>query len=238
MHTALAAAEDPQFAPEPFSALYLRSLYQSSRKLLADTFNALRQQLDVLPAGAADAARELLAKEKPVLERCRSIVKQKIAGKRIRCHGDYHLGQVLFTGKDFLIIDFEGEPHRPLAARRIKRSGLLDVAGMIRSFNYAATHSGVSMVKMGVATPDGHSVLRDAVEFWYVWTSSAFLRAYAAAAADLLPATLAHVDALFDFHMLERAVYELSYELNNRPDEVETPLRGIMELLAQPQPTT
>ncbi len=234
MHAALATAEDPQFAPEPFSVLYLRSLYQSSRKLLAETFNVLRERLESLPPAAGDAARELLSREKAVLERFRAIVKQKVVGKRIRCHGDYHLGQVLYTGKDFLIIDFEGEPHRSLAARRIKRSGLLDVAGMIRSFNYASSQSAAGMVKMGMAAPEAQSVVRDAAEFWYVWTSSAFLRAYATAAADLLPTAPEHVDALFDFHLLERAVYELAYELNNRPDDVETPLRGIMELVARP----
>ena len=237
MHVALAGANDPQFVPEPFSVLYQRALYQSSRKLLAETFNALRQQLESLPPAAAEIARELLGQEKLVLERFRSILKQKIVAKRIRCHGDYHLGQVLFTGKDFLIIDFEGEPHRPLAARRIKRSGLLDVAGMIRSFHYAADQSAPSLAKMGVATPDAQTALREAAEFWYVWTSSAFLRAYAAAAApaDLLPASPAHIDALFDFHLLERAIYELSYELNNRPEEVETPLRGILEMLGKEQ---
>jgi maltose alpha-D-glucosyltransferase/alpha-amylase len=237
MHVALAGANDPQFIPEPFSVLYQRSLYQSSRKLLAETFNILRQQLESLPQAAAEIARELLGQEKLVLERFRAILKQKIVAKRIRCHGDYHLGQVLFTGKDFLIIDFEGEPHRPLAARRIKRSGLLDVAGMIRSFHYAADQSAPSLAKMGVTAPDAQTAVREAAEFWYVWTSSAFLRAYATAAApaDLLPASPDHIDALFDFHLLERAVYELSYELNNRPDEVETPLRGILEMLGKEQ---
>jgi maltose alpha-D-glucosyltransferase/alpha-amylase len=237
MHVALANATDPQFVPEPFSALYQRALYQSSRKLLAETFNVLRQQLEALPPAAAEIAHELLGREKLALERFRSILKQKIVAKRFRCHGDYHLGQVLFTGKDFLIIDFEGEPHRPLAARRVKRSGLLDVAGMIRSFHYAAAQSAPRLAKMGVATPDAQTALREAAEFWYVWTSSAFLRAYAAAAApaDLLPANPAHIDALFDFHLLERAIYELSYELNNRPEEVESPLRGILDMLGKEQ---
>jgi maltose alpha-D-glucosyltransferase/alpha-amylase len=235
MHLALATAADPQFAPELFSVLYQRSLYQSSRKLLADTFTALKQKRDVLFLTAAEIAGELISREKQLLERFRSIVKAKLVSKRIRCHGDYHLGQVLFTGKDFLIIDFEGEPNRSLAARRIKRSGLLDVAGMIRSFHYAADHSVPSLAKMGVATPDAQTALREAADFWYVWTSSAFLKAYAAAvsSAELLPATPAHVDLLFDFHLLERAIYELGYELNTRPEEVETPLRGILELLNQ-----
>jgi len=240
MHVALATAADSQFTPEPFSVLYQRSLYQSSRKLLADTFNALKQKLEALAPPAIEIAGELISREKLVLERFRSILKPKIVAKRFRCHGDYHLGQVLFTGKDFLIIDFEGEPSRSLAARRIKRSGLLDVAGMIRSFHYAADQSVPSLVKMGVATPDAQTALREAADFWYVWTSSAFLRAYAAAVtpADLLPTTAAHIDLLFDFHHLERAIYELGYELSTRPEEVETPLRGIVELLNQAPPAS
>ena len=124
MHVALAAADDPSFAPEPFSILHQRSLYQTSRKLLADSFDALRRHVDSFPPAALEVARDLLGREKPLLERFRGLLKQKIAARRIRCHGDYHLGQVLYTGKDFLIIDFEGEPQRSLAARRIKRSAL------------------------------------------------------------------------------------------------------------------
>ncbi|HEV3416168.1 MAG TPA: maltose alpha-D-glucosyltransferase [Pirellulales bacterium] len=238
LHVALATTDDANFAPEPFSALYQRSLYQSSRKLLADSLNSLRQRLDVLPPAAVDVAREVLDREKGLLERFRSILKPKIVARRIRCHGDYHLGQVLYTGKEFLIIDFEGEPNRPLAARRIKRTGLLDIAGMIRSFHYAAAQSAPKLAQMGVTSPDAQTAIKEAAEFWYVWTSSAFLRAYAAAVstADLLPTNPAHIDALFDFHLLERAIYELNYELNNRPDDVETPLRGILELLTPPQP--
>jgi maltose alpha-D-glucosyltransferase / alpha-amylase len=243
LHVALATAPEAEFAPEPFSALYQRSLYQSSRKLLADSFNTLRQQLEMIPPAAQEVAHEVLAHEKQLLERFRALVKPKIVAKRFRCHGDYHLGQVLYTGKDFLIIDFEGEPNRPLAARRIKRTGLLDIAGMIRSFHYAASQSAPRLAKMGVATPDAQTAIKDAAEFWYVWTSSAFLRAYASAVAaeELLPTNPAHVDALFDFHLLERAIYELNYELNNRPDDVETPLHGILELLTppvQPGPVT
>ena len=237
LHVALAEAEAPDFAPEPFTHLYQRALYQSSRKLLADSFNVLRQRLEGLPPGAVDSAHAVLDREKTLLERFRGILKPKIAAPRIRCHGDYHLGQVLYTGKDFMIIDFEGEPNRSLTARRIKRSALLDVACMIRSFHYAAVQSAPRLAKMGLSMPDAQTALKAAAEFWHVWTSSAFLRAYAAAvaSANLLPADPAQVDVLFDFHLLERAICELNYELNSRPDEVETPLRGLLELI-EPRP--
>ena len=106
---------------------------------------------------------------------------------------------------------------------------------MVRSFHYAAAQSVAKLIKMGMTAPDAQTAIKDASNFWYVWTSSAFLRAYAAAAPDMLPANTAQTDALFDFLLLERAIYELNYELNNRPSEVETPLRGILELL-EPSP--
>jgi trehalose synthase-fused probable maltokinase len=130
---------------------------------------------------------------------------------------------VLFTGQDFVIIDFEGEPARPLRERRLKATPLRDVAGMIRSFHYAA-HSG-----MPHETPD----LEPWARFWYCWISAAFLRAYLATAngAEFLPVSRTEVKLLLDTFLLEKAMYELAYELNHRPDWVRIPLRGIAQLL-------
>src|SRR5436305_8155313 len=140
MHLALATASNPEFAPEPFTAHYQRSLYQSARELASTTFAALRRKAKTLPELAARAAADMLGRERDVLDLLRVLLKPRIQAQRIRCHGDYHLGQVLYTGKDFVIFDFEGEPARTIAARRIKRSVLRDVAGMVRSLHYAAAH--------------------------------------------------------------------------------------------------
>ncbi len=233
LHVALATSTDPNFAPEQFSALYQRSLYQSAREMLAHTMAALRRALKSLPAGAAQVAGDVLARERELLDLFRSLLKPRVQALRIRCHGDYHLGQVLHTGKDFIIIDFEGEPARTLVSRRIKRSGLLDAAGMCRSFHFAGEQSLLRIEQLGMATPEARTASQHAADFWYAWSSSAFLRAYAEAVAKtgLLPDDPASRNTLFHFHLLERSVYELSFALDTRPDRAETPLRGILQLL-------
>jgi maltose alpha-D-glucosyltransferase/alpha-amylase len=232
LHVALAKVDEPQFAPEPFTLLYQRSLYQSAREILSQTFATLRRRLKSFSGECEQLATPLLAREKELLDRFRMILRQKLLTKRIRCHGDFHLGQVLFTGKDFLLIDFEGQPHRTLAARRIKRSGLQDLAGMIRSFYFAAARAMQRLPQLGISTPDAQTAWRQAAHFWYVWTSSAFLKAYGIAVAEmnLLPVNSAHLDTLLDFHLLERAVYELGSTLMNRAQDMEIPLRGLLDL--------
>lgn len=140
----------------------------------------------------------------------------QVNAMRIRIHGDYHLGQVLDTGDDFFIIDFEGEPARPLNERRIKHSPLRDVAGMLRSFDYAA-HTAVQ------------------AEAWTEGVSREYLNAYLTMAegASFLPGNEEELRMLLDACLLEKAVYEVCYELNNRPDWVGIPLRGITRILDQ-----
>ena len=138
MYVALASdTENPAFALEPFSILYQRALYQSLRNHAGQMFLLLRRQLKTLPSAVIEDALRVVDREAEILHRFRSVISRKITAMRIRIHGDYHLGQVLDTGKDYMIIDFEGEPARPLTERRIKRPPIRDIAGMLRSFHYA-----------------------------------------------------------------------------------------------------
>ncbi|MGE0683893.1 MAG: maltose alpha-D-glucosyltransferase [Candidatus Binatia bacterium] len=236
MHIALASEpDDPVFAPEPFSTLYQRSLYQSMRSLAIQSFQLLRQHLKHLPEAALTEARQVLDRESEIFQRFQAILHHKMAAMRTRYHGDFHLGQVLYTGKDFVIIDFEGEPARPLSERRMKRSPLRDVAGMLRSFHYAAYTALFDQVNRGAINshPGGIAALEPWVQLWHVWASAAFLGAYfdKAGHETFMPRNRTDLQILLDVFLLEKAVYELSYELNNRPTWVQVPLRGILQLL-------
>lgn len=235
MHVALASdSRSPDFAPEPFSQLYQRSLYQSARKLAAVNLHRLRKQLSKLSPRAQELGRTVLDQEKLLFERLRSIVSRKIVSNRIRCHGDYHLGQVLYTGKDFMIIDFEGEPARSLSERRIKCSPLQDVAGMIRSFHYASAQGFNHLVATGLHNPDNIEPLKNVGTTWALTTVGAFLHAYQAAvgSASFFPVAQDDREVLLNFYLLNKAVYEMGYELNNRPDWVEIPLAATVYLLS------
>ena len=148
----------------------------------------------------------------------------------IRCHGDYHLGQVLYTGRDFVIFDLEGEVSRPLSVRRLKRSPLRDVAGMIRSFHYAAYT--VLLGHFGGLRPEDFDKLDPWARFWHHWVSAAFMGAYLDAAREgsFLPKNPKDVAILIDGFLLEKALYELRYEMENRPDWIAIPVRGLTEL--------
>jgi maltose alpha-D-glucosyltransferase/alpha-amylase len=236
LHRALASnTEEPGFAPEPLSTLYQRSLYQSMRNLTAQSFRALRHRLDRLPADVVADATRLVRLEPQVLEVAHLIVGKRLSGARIRCHGDLHLGQLLRTGTDFVIIDFEGEPARSLADRRTKRSPLRDVAGMIRSFDYAAHTARRDAVGRGLGVGTSLARLDRWAIFWRQWVGSAFLRAYLhhMAGTELLPRTPAELAALLRVLLLEKSVYELGYELETRPDWVGIPVRGILALLEE-----
>ncbi len=244
LHLALsspAAAETPELAPEPFSLLYQRSLYQSLRGAAGRTLELLAQRTPSLPAALRPAAAALLAGRERLLERFSGLLGAKIETLRIRTHGDYHLGQVLHTGRDFVILDFEGEPTRPLSERRLKRSALRDVAGMLRSLQYA-THAALAEELRRGAVPEGTlPAVERRLAAWERWAGAAFLGAYLrrarAGGAAFLPASRADLALLLDVFLLEKAVYELAYELNNRPDWAAIPLAGIARLLALDMPS-
>jgi maltose alpha-D-glucosyltransferase/alpha-amylase len=226
---------DRRFAPEPFSALYQRGLYQSMRSLSGRVFHLLGRRLKDLPEPLRSEASQVMGLEKSILESFRSITQRKITAQRIRCHGDYHLGQVLYTGKDFVVIDFEGEPARPISERRIKRSPLRDVAGMLRSFHYALYSALSSLEARGVTKREDLPYVDFCAGFWYRWVSSVFLKAYleVSVKGGFLPATGEELHLLLNAYTLEKAIYELGYELNNRPAWVKIPIRGILQRMSR-----
>lgn len=233
MHLALAAGESKSFAPEPFTKLYQQGLYQSLRAQARRRLDLLRRQQENLPAEIAPQAQWLLMQEEALLQEFRELAERPVSALRTRCHGDFHLGQVLFTGKDFVIIDFEGEPDRPISERRIKASPLRDVAGMIRSFHYA-THAVRCGPLAELQSPAaGGPDLAAWLSVWYTWTSAAYLKAYLAEASSggFLPSRDEDLQTLLKAYLLEKALYELGYELNNRPTWVRIPLEGILQLM-------
>ncbi|HKJ86521.1 MAG TPA: hypothetical protein VKA06_10620 [Spirochaetia bacterium] len=167
-----------------------------------------------------------------MLDYVAGITDHKIGAEKIRIHGDYHLGQVLFTGRDFVIIDLEGEPARTLSERRLKYSAFRDVAGMIRSFHYAVSSRFLERVNL---RPEDHTTLEPWIETWYGYVASTFLNAYlkGVEGASFVPDDRADVELLVNLFTLEKAVYEIGYEINNRPDWLRIPLRGVNFVLEQ-----
>jgi maltose alpha-D-glucosyltransferase/alpha-amylase len=233
MHLTIARGSRQAFAPEGFSLLYQRSLYQSMRSLAAQTFQGLRKLLPGLAEETRDDAARALSLEDELLRRFQRISAAKIEATRTRVHGDYHLGQVLFTGKDFMIIDFEGEPVRPISERRIKRSPLRDVAGMLRSYQYAAYSALFSRISATTVSPDETARLRRWADYWAFWVSSAFLHSYleTAAGASFLPASRQDLETLLEVFLLEKLIYEVNYEMNNRPAWLSIPISGMLRQL-------
>jgi maltose alpha-D-glucosyltransferase/alpha-amylase len=237
MHIALADAKgDVAFAPERMTQLYQRGLYQSVRNAVRIGLRAAKREVASVPDETLRAEVETLVdREEEILDRLRSISAQPIEADRIRTHGDYHLGQVLFTGRDFVIIDFEGEPARPLGERRLKRSPMRDLAGMLRSLQYATASTLHDQIERGLVTPDqpNHAALEAWLDWWLAWTSAALLEGYLDVAADqsFVPDDPEHTRILLDAFTLEKAVYELGYEMNNRPSWVCIPLAGITQVL-------
>ncbi|MFO7707083.1 MAG: maltose alpha-D-glucosyltransferase [Desulfobacterales bacterium] len=238
MHACLASEQSlPDFKPEAFSKLYQRGLYQSMRTLAGKALPLLRGQFNRMPEGLRPLAVFVIEHEKDLMGCFKDLLDHKISALRIRCHGDYHLGQVLCTGSDFTIIDFEGEPARPITERRIKRSALRDVAGMLRSFHYAS-QTAVLRVEAGRIPLEAAAELNHWVEFWQRWVGAEFLKSYLeqAAGGKFIPGNRDELRILLGALLMEKAVYELSYELNNRPDWVGIPLRGIQQLLERDRP--
>ena len=230
LHLALASdTEDKRFAPEPFNAMGQRSVFQNMRAMLRRSWELLGKKLPNLPANFRDEATEVFEAEKQILSHQQRILDRISGASKIRIHGDYHLGQVLYTGKDFIILDFEGEPARPLSERKLKRSALRDVAGMMRSYQYAA-YSALWQPSM---RPEDIPFLERWADIWYRQMSGVFLQSYLAtsAGAVFIPKNEEDLQVLLEAYLLDKAVYEIGYELNNRPEWVVIPIRGIKHIL-------
>lgn len=234
LHLTLASdSDDPHFAPEEFSSFYQRSIYQYMRNQSGQTMLLLKKQLRGLPAALQPQARLVLNQREMILGQFKLILDQPITVMRTRCHGNYHLEEVLYTGKDFVIVDFEGEPNRPLSERRMKRSPLRDIAGMLQSFYYACQVALRREGESGLIRPENLTLMEQWAHFFYCWSGLVFLKQYLSTAGDavFLPKSQSELQVLLRAYLLEKAVYELGYELNNRPDWVGIPLQRILELL-------
>jgi maltose alpha-D-glucosyltransferase/alpha-amylase len=241
MHLALATpTRDPAFTAEPFSAEDLNRDSLRIQDQITSALEALKAKFTTLPDEIVGEAALLLSLRRELLDRARNLAAGDAGGKRIRIHGDYHLGQTLrvagesgqgpSAAGDFVLLDFEGEPARPIAERRRKQSPLRDVAGMIRSFSYAAQSALAQFLVVRESSSEIN--LRAWARLWENGASAEFLRAYRTAIAGdptLLPPP-ERTQALFTAYLLEKALYELLYELNNRPAWLRIPLAGILSL--------
>ncbi|MBZ5607598.1 MAG: maltose alpha-D-glucosyltransferase [Acidobacteriia bacterium] len=232
MHLALAAATgDPAFAPEPLSKEDLRVLAADFRAHAMRVLDRLKENLSRLPDELVEQGGLLLSRRRELLHAFRAIADMEVSGLCTRIHGDYRLEQVLRVKQDYVILDFEGEAARSLAERRSKQSPLKDVAGMLRSFSYAAQ---AGLAGYLARHPDDFERLTPWARLWEKSAMAEFLRAYrsAAAGAAFLPATPQGLRALLQAYMLDKALDELRYELEHRPLWVKIPVSGILELLS------
>ncbi len=235
LHAALGQPSgDPAVSPEPYSTMYARSVFQSMRGRLRAGLRLLEQSIGRLPDETATMARHLIDHAAELERRLAAISGRSIGGQRIRTHGDLHLGQILSTGRDVLIIDFEGEPARPIGERRLKRSPLRDIAGMLRSFDYAASSATSPTDAPAAIRAEDRAIVDAWARYWTTWVSAAFVRAYRATTANapFVPASDADWALLLDAYVIDKALYELEYELNNRPDWAAIPLEGLIRLVS------
>jgi maltose alpha-D-glucosyltransferase/alpha-amylase len=230
MHLALAGSKDPAFAPEPFSSFDRRSAYQSSRNLIGRVVRELRVRRGELPAQTLALAQQLVERERAILDRIAPLL-VATGGLRVRIHGDYHLGQVLHTGKDFVIVDFDGDAGVSPSERRRKRSVLRDVAQMIRSFRYAAYYARIE----GVVREEDQARLVPWEKVWSSWAAAAFLRGYFERAEDaaFLPGDEAGLAMFLDRGVLSRTLQELQIWIAGGDAPLEVPLTDILDTLGE-----
>jgi maltose alpha-D-glucosyltransferase/alpha-amylase len=230
LHLALASPTgEPAFAPEPLTADSVQVLLADARRSALNLFDVLRENMSRLPDEVIETAALVLGQRRRILDHIGALKFEGIPTRRIRIHGDYHLGQVLRVKNDFVILDFEGEPARSLEYRRSKHCPLKDVAGMLRSFSYAAYGT---LINYTARHPGDFDRLEPWAKLWERSAAAEFLRAYrdAAKGAEFLPAESSGFRRLLDFFLLDKVLYEILYELNSRPTWVRIPMMGILSL--------
>jgi maltose alpha-D-glucosyltransferase/alpha-amylase len=225
MHLALAGASYPlSFVPEDFSLHYQRSLYSSMQSLVREAFQAMQRNLSRLTPDVQEEAIALLKERDRILEMLKRIYSNKLDVTKIRIHGNYHLGQVLLTGKDVAIKDFSGDPYRTLSERRLKRSPLRDVAAMISSYYYTA-YEGLR------DTPE----LLPFASLWAYHQSGFFVQAYLETVphASFIPKHTAALQMMLQTYLLQRAMHNLADDMNNRPEWATVSLNIIKMVLGE-----
>jgi maltose alpha-D-glucosyltransferase/alpha-amylase len=232
LHKALCPAEaEPDFKPEPLTEADVKKFQRQVGKDARAAFDALAARRKTLAPEAAEHAEKLLAKRKEILEHIEAPLAFGNGVMKTRFHGDYHLGQVVVAQNDFYILDFEGEPRRPLAERRAKHTPLKDVAGMLRSFAYAKAVARRALAAKGtVDLARVEVLLRD----WHLRVSAEFATAYRVAMAGCAayPANPDEARRLLTLATLQRLLYELRYELDHRPDWLVVPLEDLERLIS------
>ncbi|MGQ9804607.1 MAG: putative maltokinase [Chlorobiales bacterium] len=231
LHVALASSKRLAFKPERFTNDNQSELQAELISEATAALKLLRAKFETLPIDAKVHAELILNRRRKIFSQLKTVTESSIDVHKIRIHGDYHLGQVLFTGKDFIIIDFEGEPMRPIEERRKKRLAFQDLAGMIRSFHYAVY---ASLLQDATCSKSALPRLASFGELWFREVGRAFLKSYLDLAGNspFVPKTLDEREQLLRTLLLSKAMYELRYELNHRPDWVIIPLRGIAQILS------
>lgn len=235
MHLALISnCQSKDMAVEPFTMLYQKSLYQALRTQAKKSLALLKEKLSKLPPDLQKITQEVIGSESKILNRYSYLQNKKVSACKIRIHGDLHLGQVLFTGKDLLFIDFEGEPQLPLGERRLKRSPLQDIAGMVRSFHYASL---TALSRYKAVRKELKANLEPFANLWYRHVSNIYLKAYLnemqKQSINLVPKNKEEFMTLLETYILNKALYEVGYELQNRPDWVSIPVKGLQMLLKE-----
>ncbi len=234
MHVALAASSElADFAPEPTRPEDVQRWIDDVMARAERVFEALKQRRDGVREADRSLVDEMLAQRAGLQARLSALLPRNIDGLNIRHHGDFHLGQILIVKDDIFIIDFEGEPRRPLEERRRKAPAARDAAGLIRSIDYSVT---AALDRALMIAPDEHGKLAAALADWRDRSTDAFLAGYREAMTNhrLWPSDPHAASDLLNFFLLEKAFYEIEYELSHRPDWLRVPLMGMLRILSEP----